>query len=99
MAVKLIWTGGRMEARFCGVAAADRVRCEGSVRESTAAATCAIKKTTTLNVKVGSRDALPHKKKDCGVVAEARLQEIAPSKRSLFARRKWIVQWPWLYRK
>jgi hypothetical protein len=41
--VKLKRTEGRKEARFCGVAAANRVRCEGSVRESVAAATCAFK--------------------------------------------------------
>ena len=50
VAVKLRRTEGRMEARLCGVAAADRVRWEGSVHELAAAAIGAFKKTPTLNV-------------------------------------------------
>jgi hypothetical protein len=52
-------TEDRKEARFCGDAEVDHVRCEKSVRESAAATTCVLK-TSTLNVQTRSREALPH---------------------------------------
>ena len=55
-------TGGRMEARLWRVTAAYRVRCGGSVRKP-AATVSGVKKNPTLQVHVGSKEALPHKKR------------------------------------
>ena len=58
--MKLRRTWGRTEARFCWMAAADRIRCGGSVRESAAAATCVWKSPC---VQVGNMEVSSHKKK------------------------------------
>jgi len=86
--MKLRRTGGRTESRFGGVAAADRVRCGGSVRESAAAATGVWKSPC---VQVGDREASSHKKKALGVVAEARLLGTTSTPRSLFERRQYEI--------
>ena len=86
--MKLRRTGGRTEARFGGVAAADRVRWGGSVRGSAAAATSIWK---TPCVQVGDREALSHKKKALGAVTEARLMGTTSSLRSLFERRQYEI--------
>ena len=86
--MKLKRTGGRTEARFGGVAAGDRVRCRGSVRDSAAAATGVYKSPC---VQVGDREASFHKKKARGDVAEARLMGTTSPLRSLFERRQYEI--------
>jgi hypothetical protein len=86
--MKLRRTGGRTDARFGGVAVADRVRYGGSVRESAAAATSVWKSPCD---QVGDREASSHKKKALGAVAEARLLGTTSPLRSLFERRQYEI--------